>query len=284
MKNCITEQFWYVKQIHIFRDLAEPDAHALERIATFKELKHEEHLSAEGVYLLKAGRVKIYENLLDTEPETKAVLEPGELFGMVAAEVSPWENTEPHSLAETLTEAHIGFVTVRDFTFFLKRKPHLALPLRKSGRFRIPDRLLWNWHNRPGLQTKTTIVPSCKHANAFANIAFRCAASRLALLLLNLTASAKACGNSGFIPRLSTRRLSKLIGSSVETTETLLKTFKQHGLLDRRWGRTQVLDMWRLKKIADAKMQTPISYATETSIETLTPTDSLENPTRYPSN
>ena len=73
MKNCITEQFWCVKQIHIFRDLAGQDVHALERITTFQELKHEERLSAEGVYLLKAGRVKIYENLSDTEPETKEV-------------------------------------------------------------------------------------------------------------------------------------------------------------------------------------------------------------------
>ena len=281
MKNCITEQFWCVKQIHIFQDLAEPDVHALERITTFQELKHEERLSAEGVYLLKAGRVKIYENLSDTEPETKEVLEPGELFGVVADEEPPWENTEPRNIAATLSEAHIGFVTVRDFTFFLKRKPHLVLPLHRSGYLGMLDGFLRNWRNKSVLQAKTAIVPSCKHANVFGNIAFRCAASRLALLLLNLTASAKSCGNHVFIPRLSPRKLSKLIGSSVETTETLLKTFKQYGLLDRRWGRTQVLDMWQLKKIADAPMQTPIPYATATQTSIETAEDLINNEVKF---
>ena len=64
----IPERFWCVKGIDIFRDLAKTDADALARITTFVELKHGDTLSAEGVYLLKEGRIKIYQ----TPPEGEA--------------------------------------------------------------------------------------------------------------------------------------------------------------------------------------------------------------------
>ena len=75
MKNFVTEHFWCVKQIHVFRDLSEVDARALAQITTFKNLKHEERIREEGVYLLKEGRVKISENLSDADSEKlKSVL------------------------------------------------------------------------------------------------------------------------------------------------------------------------------------------------------------------
>ena len=96
MNNFIAEHFWCIKHFHIFRDLSDADAYALAQIITFKNLKHEERISEEGVYLLKEGRIKISESSpeIDTKKvendsvnsdsdenqETKEVLEQGELF------------------------------------------------------------------------------------------------------------------------------------------------------------------------------------------------------------
>ncbi|MCE2399586.1 cyclic nucleotide-binding domain-containing protein [Candidatus Poribacteria bacterium] len=285
MKNLVTEHFWYVKQIHVFRDLSEEDARVLAQIVTFKNLKHEERIREEGVYLIKEGRVKISENLSDADsekvekrsknsdsnekqdPETKDVLEPGEIFGVISDEGVLNENRT--TFAETLTEVWLGTATIRDFSFFLKRKPHLALPLPRRRQLGFSNVfgastnpfLRYNRNKKQEEQLnsrsilKTSAAPDCKRANAFRNIMFRSASSCLALLLQNLALTPDRNGVV-FVPRLPIRRISRLIGSSTETTETLLKTFKQHNVIDTRRGQIQILNPWQLKKIAVARMKT----------------------------
>lgn len=311
MKNLDTEQFWYVKQIHVFRDLSETDARALTQIVTFKDLKHEERISEEGVYLIKEGRVKISKNLPDAntkkiedrsvnadsgeDQETKEVLEPGEIFGIISedAEISDQNRA---TFAETLTEVCIGIVANRNFAFFLKRKPHLTLPLPRnrqpgfSNVFGISTNSFLEYRNKK--QTgrlnshnilKTSVVPNCKRANLFRNIMFRCTSSRLALLLQNLALVPDSKGIV-LVPHLSIKRMSKLIGSSTETIEILLKTFKQHNIIDTRRRQIQILNPWQLKKIADARMKTlsPLQVPATTSdddldFETLTGLRSVDN-------
>ena len=286
MKNLVTEQFWCVKQIHIFRDLSEADAHALAQITKFRTLKHEERICEEGVYLIKEGRVKISENLPDAnskkienraensdsnenqDPETKDVLEPGEIFGVISEDEGILnENRTP--FAETLTEVCLGTVTIRDFSFFLKRKPHLALPMRRRRQIGFSNMLetsnnplfIRSKNKKQGSQfgshniLKKNAVPGCKRTNALGNIMFRSTSSRLALLLQNLALTPDRKGIV-FVPRLSTKHMSKLIGSSSETIETLLKTFKQYHIIDKRRRQIQILNPWQLKKIADARMKT----------------------------
>ncbi|MDE0637744.1 MAG: helix-turn-helix domain-containing protein [Candidatus Poribacteria bacterium] len=311
MKNLDTEQFWYVKQMHVFRDLSETDARALTQIVTFKDLKHEERISEEGVYLIKEGRVKISKNLSDAntkkiedrsvnsdsgeDQETKEVLESGEIFGIISedAEISDQNRA---TFAETLTEVCIGIVANRDFMFFLKRKPHLALPLPRkrqpsfSNVFGVSTNSFLEYRNKK--QTgrlnshnilKTSVVPNCKRANLFRNIMFRCTSSRLALLLQNLALVPDSKGIV-LVPRLSIKRMSKLIGSSTETIEILLKTFKQHNIIDTRRRQIQILNPWQLKKIADARMKTlsPLQVPATTSdddldFETLTGLRAVDN-------
>ncbi len=286
MKNFRTEQFWCVKQIHIFRGLSDVDTRALAKITTFKNLKHKERICAEGVYLIKEGRVKISENLPDTDPkkignrsvnsdssknqETKEVLEPGEIFGAVSDDEEVL-NGNPNSptFAETLTEVCVGIVTTRNFLFFLKRKPHLALPLQRRIQLGFSNVLgtsnnpffigyknkKQEWHFSSHNILKRPTTPDRRRTNVFGDIMFRCASSRLALLLQNL-ASVPNRNGVVFVPRLSTKRMSKLIGSSTETIDTLLKTFKQYNVIDTRWGQIQILNAWQLKKIADARMKT----------------------------
>ena len=256
----IPERFWCVKQIDIFRDLAEDDANALARITTFKQLKHEDTISTEGVYLLKEGRVKIYETPPEGEEITLEVLEPGEVFGAVE-----WEESEAHRnvTAEVLTEATVGVISAKNFQFFLKRKPHLAMPPRKTFGTLVKRYLNW----RSGRSGNFNLVTSRRKSrprttNPLLNIAFRSPASRLALLLQNCADAPKqdranaTHGSQCTLRRLPTRKLARLIGSSVENMEALLNQFKQHGIIEKRFRRIQILDPWQLKKIANARMET----------------------------
>ena len=260
----IPERFWSVKQIDIFRDLAETDANALAQLTTYKRLENGEPLCAEGVYLLKEGRVKIYETPSEGEPVTLELLEPGEIFGAIQ-----WEddNAHPNVTAETLTEVVVGIVNVKNFQFFLKRKPHLAMPPPKTlGR--LLKRYLHAWISWMFTKRKnfnpaiSRSKPRPEPTNLLLNIVFRSSASRLALLLQNYADAPKqnqtltGQGSQCTLRKLSTKKLAQLIGSSVEKTETLLNQFKQHKVLEKRFRRIQVLDPWQLKKIAKARMAT----------------------------
>ncbi len=278
----VIERFWSVKQIHIFRDLSEADVNVLEQLTTFRRLTNGEQLCVEGVYLLKEGRVKIYETPPEGEPVSLEVLEPGEMFGAVQ-----WkeDKAHPNVVAETLTEVVVGIVNVKNFQFFLKRKPHLTMPpqkpltryiqhylhrwdagknlIRKAKRDR-KDKLTFSsfFHSFTSPVSPFAITEAERLANPFLNIVFRSPASRLALLLQNYADAPKH--NRSLIGRraqrtlhkLSTKKISRLIGSSVEKTETLLNTFKQHKIVEKRFRRIHILNPWQLKKIANARMET----------------------------
>jgi CRP-like cAMP-binding protein len=225
---------------------------------TFKQLKHGDTLSAEGIYLLKEGRIKIYQTPPEGDVITLDVLDPGEFFGAVN-----WENNDAHLnvTAEALTETVVGVVPVKNFQYFLKRKPHLAMPPQRTLGSLIKKHLRW----RSAESENYNLVTSCQKprqgmTNPFLNIAFRSPASRLALLLQNCAETPERGGTtighgSKRVPhKLSTKRLAQLIGSSVEKMEALLNQFKQHGIIKKRFRRIQILDPWQLKKIANARM------------------------------
>lgn len=285
MNNFVRQQFWCIKNINIFRDLSDADALALAQITTYKTLKHEERIQEEGVYLIKEGRIKISENPKETDPKnnntisnnsdteknetpkptTKEVLEVGEIIGAAPKDEDLWkDNMEPQSFVETLTEVCIGIVSIRDFSFFLKRKPHLALPTQRKmykNIFNIVHtytnpsfvayRKLEDRHNI----LKQAAAQDYRLKNALTNIAFRCASSQIALLIQNLANTPDKNGRV-YASRLSTKRISKLTGCSTETTQSILIALKEHHIIKLRRGNIQILNLWKLKKTADSRMKT----------------------------
>ena len=268
------ERFWCVKQIDIFQDLSESDVNALERITTFKQLKYGDTIFIEGVYLLKEGRVKIYETPPEGEDVTLEVLESGEMFGAVE-----WNENEASRkiTAETLTEAVVGIISAKNFQFFLKRKMHLSAPFKRPLHQRIRCainavicRLKVSETLKPkSTSNKTTEAINLLHTapksrgemtNPFSNIAFRSPASRLALLLQNYAdapnQNRKRVGHGAqcTLRKLSTKKIAQLIGCAVERTEALFNQFKASNVLEKRYRRIRILDPWQLKKIANARM------------------------------
>ena len=294
MKDFRHEQYWYIKRHNFLHDLSKTDADALSTITKFKKLKHGEHISQQGVYLIKEGRIKISENpsdiksvKLEKQPDssdiemdgqTTEVLEQGEIFGVLDDKDEHFSiDLKPHFLAETLTEVCLGAITIRDFKFFLKRKPHLVLPLQKKLNYSKELRE-FNLHyfGKSNFIKKSIAFSNnnlfsvfnvkSKHTNALSNIAFRCVTSRLALLLQNLALSPNSKGVV-FTHRVLKNQIAKLIGSSTETIEKQIKILSEHKVVDLHKGKIQITNLWKLKKIADARMKTLLSPKASTNTQ-----------------
>ncbi|RKU24598.1 hypothetical protein C6497_17420 [Candidatus Poribacteria bacterium] len=299
--DLIEQHFWCIKYFDIFADLSDDDTQALDKITTYRELSHEEELSEEGVYLIKKGRIKISDNPKETdsketinttthsesieknptEPTTIEVLETGDIIGINTDE---YDNINPLTSIVALTEVCVGFVSIRDFMFFLKRKPHLVLPPKHKIYRRLLillSRLLPLFSGYKSTKRyKSTkhgdniliqnSVPDIRRYNALSNLTFRSEASRLAFLFQNLATTPDLNGIVR-VPRISKKRISRLIGCSMESTEKSLNTFKQHNIIMMRWGMIQIQDLWKLKKIADSRSKTltPTSKDVMTTSETL---------------
>lgn len=228
-------QIWYLKNIKFFRDLTDADFYALNRSANLKQCNRREQVTGKTefgntVYLLRKGRVKIYQLLSNGEGLTLEVVESGEIFG-------EFENVddEPRDIiAETLDDSLLYVMRRRDFELFLKKKPDLTMRLANfscTRRHRIQNHL--------------------------EDLVFRTASSRLACLLLSLADGGGIHNSNGMELRakLSRTDIAKLTGTAREMTGDLLNELERLSIIEVQGRRIRLLNQWKLKKIADAKMQ-----------------------------
>lgn len=227
-------QIWYLKKIMFFRDLTEADNYALNRSAKLQRCSRREQVSGKtevgsAVYLLKKGRVKIYRLLPNGEGVTLEVLESGEIFG----ETENDDDGPRDVIAETLDDSLLYVMRRRDFELFLKKKPDLTMRLAKI------------------LCTRRKQVQ-----NHLENLVFRTASSRLACLLLSLADGGGVHNSNGMELRVKLSRtdLAKLTGTARETIIDLLNELERLNVIDVQGRQIRLLNQWKLKRIADAKM------------------------------
>jgi CRP-like cAMP-binding protein len=249
------EKTWYLKRFNLFKSLTDREIGVVDRISYMKGYSRREQIYGQSdpgdvVYLLKEGRVKIYKLSPDGKELTLAVLESGEIFG----EMALIDEGPRDTIAETLEESLVCVIRRRDFELLLKKKPDLAMHVTKLI----------------GLRRR-------KIENQLENLVFRNAPSRLAILLMSLADKHGVRDSRGIIlnVKLSQQELANLIGTARETTSALLNEFKRLGMIDIQSRRIKILDQWRLKKIADAKIRAfPIETETESEIESAVSTHS----------
>lgn len=291
MKDFRNERFWYIKRYNFLNDLSKTDSDALLTIAKFKNLKHGEQISQNGVYLIKEGRIRISENVSDTKPhklekhsdnsekkenaQTTEVLEQGEILGVIEDKDVNFRIDKNHQfLAETLTEVCIGVITTRDFKFFLKRKPHLTLPLQKglTNSKGSGDLNLLTFRKRIFAKKNNTSFTlfnaKSKRANALSNIVFRSVSSRLALLIQNLALTPNSKGIV-LTHSISKNQMARLIGSSNEAIDYVINNLRAQKVIDFRKGKIQITNPWILKKIADTRMKTLLPPNDSATIENI---------------
>ena len=227
-------QIWYLKNIRFFRNFTDADFYALDRHAILKQCSRREQVTGKTdfgntVYLLKKGRVKIYKRLPNGEGLTLEVVESGEIFG----ETENVDDEPRDTIAETLDDSCLYVMRRRDFELFLKKKPDLTMRLAKFACTR-----------RQHIQ------------NHLENLVFRTTSSRLACLLLSLANGGGIHNSNGMElnVKLSRTDVAKLTGTARETISDLLNELERLSIIEVQGRRIRLLNQWKLKKIADAKM------------------------------
>ena len=225
---------WYLKNIKFFRNLTEADLYALDRIAITRQCTRREQITGKTdfgniVYLLRKGRVKIYQLSPKGEGFTLEVVESGDIFG----ESDNVDDEARDTVAETLDDSVLYVMRRKDFEMFLKKKPDLTMRLTKF------------------------ISTHGRHIqNHLENLVFRTGSSRLACLLLSFADGGGVHNSTGMeLPvKLSRADLAKLTGTARETIDDLLKELERLSIIEVRGRRIRLLNQWKIKKIADAKM------------------------------
>jgi len=203
----------YLKKIPLFSELDTNQLSAIARVALEREYKKGHLIFMEGdpgeaIFFLKEGRIKITKQAEDGREHILHYINPGDVF----AEVVLFDEEGYPATAEVTEDAEVGFIRNRDVDSIILNSPQLALALLKIMARRL--RLAQQQIN---------------------DLALMDASRRLAGTLLQL---AEEHGEphqdkSTMINfQLTNQELASLIGTSRETVNRTLNTFKRQGIID----------------------------------------------------
>lgn len=166
-----------------------------------------------GLYILKKGKVKLYQQTQDGSEQIVYIYTPGDMFGY-----RPLLCNERHpGAAKTIEECGIYFLPTKYFLEALKKSTPLS------------NLLLQN------LSHEFTVL-----VNLIAAFGQRSAKERMALSLLILREKYKRSGSSIVEVTLSRADLAAFIGTTNETVARLISKFKEEKLI-RVTGRKIIL-------------------------------------------
>ena len=219
-------KYWYLKRCPLLEALTDEEISRLEsrsRARTF-EAKSQIYMPAEtagAVLLLVSGRVKLYHVTPEGKESILAFIEPGELFGELAA----LEAGQREEFAETMQTSTVILIPRDEVLRVMQDHPEVVLGLTKLiglRRRRIERRLKL--------------------------LLFRSNRQRLTSLLLELAEQYGQRQQDGVLIgiRLSHQELASIIGSTRETVTTLLGELRSEGLLSTSRRRLVLRSVERL--------------------------------------
>jgi CRP-like cAMP-binding protein len=223
----------YLSEVAIFQDLSLEDMAELARNAPMKQVDagtifHSPEDSAEVLFILKKGRVKVYQLTPDGRALTLHLFEAGAIFG----EMSLLGQGMHGSFAQALTPCTLCLMSRDHVQRLLFGDPRIALRIAEA------------------LAGRLTHLE-----NRLIDFAFRRMPERLARLLLQL-----AQPHRNFLQRVQRmevrythEELADMIGATRETVTKLLNEMRARNLIELQRGRVTLLDMNGLQRIASGE-------------------------------
>jgi CRP-like cAMP-binding protein len=219
---------WYLKSCDLFERLSDPEAERLNRRALARTFKKKAVVYApdsdgQTVLVLATGRVKIYDLTFEGRETILAFVEPGELFGELAA----LDGQPRQEFAEAVEDSEVLAIPGEDFMALLESRADLALSVTKLvglRRKRIEARLR--------------------------SILFLPARPRLVRVLVELLESHGERQGARWVIRfpLSHQDIAGLIGVTRETVTLTLGQLQAEGLIAIERKRVILLDLERLRR------------------------------------
>jgi CRP-like cAMP-binding protein len=180
---------------------------------------------SKGVYILKKGKIKIYQINQDGRPQILYIYKKDESFGY-----KPLLCRETHPItAEALEDSVISFIPKGPFFEVLKVSPQLS------------NRLLFNLSHEFTVWVNTT--------TAFAQQTVK---ERFALTLLILNEKYKKKGSKKPTElNLSREDLACYVGTAVETLIRILREFKDKKILEVKGRKIKIIDAKALMSLTE---------------------------------
>ncbi|HEY3288983.1 MAG TPA: Crp/Fnr family transcriptional regulator [Anaerolineae bacterium] len=225
----ISDKLSYLREVDIFQDLTAGEVEALGMHTPMKRVAAGVMLFAadqpnEVLFILKEGRVRLYQLTSDGRALTTAVLEAGAIFG----EMVLLGQALRHSYAETAEASLLCLMSREDVKSYLLSDPRIAI--------RIVETL-----GRKLIDAEHRLI----------DLAFKRVPDRLAGILVQQARSA----SGGLFSRrlevsLTHEELANLAGTYRETVSKVLSDFRSRRLIELQRGRIIILDLDGLKQLA----------------------------------
>lgn len=222
------DKLWYLRRLNLFEGMRPEEVEAVSRElrmrtcqpgAPFPTREHDR------VYLLKSGRMRLYQLTVEGQEVTTAVLEPGQLFGLSSLMGGDGWATE----AEPLEEAVVCEASAPDFVGMLARHPVLmarVVMVMARQMFRLEQTI--------------------------ESLASRPISSRLAGHLLSRLDEGEPVDGGILLPPMTHDELASIIDSSRESVSRALGRWRGQGIVGARGRRIVVLASDRLRREAEA--------------------------------
>lgn len=199
-------------------DLALLGAAMLQRSYPAGQIVLLEGAASSVLYVVQAGRVKLFKTSPKGREQVLRLLKPGDMFN----EVAVFDEGPNPASAQAIEDCRLFLLRRRDLLRFMAERPGVALGVVRSFAGRLREAL-----------------------ELVEDLAFRGVSSRLARILLD-----DQTGAGTRAPWLTQELLAAMAGSRREVVGRALKTLKQDGVIRLERGRIHVQDRVALERLA----------------------------------
>jgi CRP/FNR family transcriptional regulator, cyclic AMP receptor protein len=225
----VPDKLWYLRRLNLFDGMREEEVEAVSRKLRMRTCQPGAPFPTrerDRVYLLKSGRMRLYQLTADGHEITTAVLDPGQLFGL--SSLMGGNGWATHG--EPLVEAVVCEVSAHDFVGMLARHPLLM--------------------------TKVVMVMArqmFRLEQTIESLASRRISSRLAGYLLSQLDEGQRLDGGVLLAPMTHDELASIIDSSRESVSRTLGRWRQQGIVRTKGRRIVVLAPDRLRRKAEAR-------------------------------
>lgn len=203
---------WYLKNFNIFENFSQADLQHVVKNLKVEEFKKGQTILLPGkeirrIYFLMKGKVKLSQSADTNREIILAILQQGELFGLLAPQIKEYSNPRVVAMEKCL----VGYISEQDFNALLKKYPDFCFGMNQY----IGERLI-------------------KVENRLEELVYHDIPLRLARTLIRLAGEfprKKECGIQIDL-KLNQQEIANLIGATRESTNTTLNRFKRYGWID----------------------------------------------------
>jgi len=223
------DKLWFLRRLNLFDGMTDSEVEAVSRELHMRHCPARSTIlegSAERIYLIKEGRVRLYHLSPEGREVTTAVLGAGQLFGLGALFGRATEATH----AEPVQDSYVCDAGGQEFLQILARHPLLMAKVLMAMAKQI-------------FHLEDTIE----------NIVSRPVAGRLAGLVLSMLDQAEATPEGPLLRSISHEEMGKMIGATRESVTRTLGEWRRRGVIAMRGRRILIR---KLHVLRDAQART----------------------------